>query len=311
MYKSEDAKQETEMALTSFLQQKKISHIVCATGRVRGNGINTIDYLEDKPEENFHDNFLVPLNLCRWCHSRNIHFSYIGTGCIYKRSAGISPPARGSLSALGTYSMYKESDPPNFFGSAYSRQKASLDLALDALYESGVKGATFRIRLPIIFDTSDKRGVFGKLLAYPTVTRSFNSVTVVPYAFRALAEVLRCHPVGTFNLVNPGPVSNETLKRTALRLCPRSDGADDGDDDDGVELMDEDAELAMEKKRSVCVLSSDKFQGLCGSIGVAPMPDTETILSAAETRAYEARDRERPRPATAAAASGGGSSSDN
>lgn len=62
----------------------KIDHIICTIGRTYGEGINTIDYLEQKGKlkENIRDNLFAPLVLAIECQSRNIHYTYLGTGCI-------------------------------------------------------------------------------------------------------------------------------------------------------------------------------------------------------------------------------------
>ena len=46
----------------------------------------TIDYLEQegKLRENVNDNLYSPLLLARLCEKHNIHFTYIGTGCIFE-----------------------------------------------------------------------------------------------------------------------------------------------------------------------------------------------------------------------------------
>ena len=50
-----------------------------------GKKFTTIDYLEhpEKLHENINDNLFSPLSLALLCQQRNIHFTYIGTGCIF------------------------------------------------------------------------------------------------------------------------------------------------------------------------------------------------------------------------------------
>ena len=45
----------------------------------------TIDYLEDikTTNININDNLYVPVSLAMFCDNNNIHFTYIGTGCIF------------------------------------------------------------------------------------------------------------------------------------------------------------------------------------------------------------------------------------
>ncbi|NBV43190.1 NAD-dependent epimerase/dehydratase family protein, partial [bacterium] len=61
------------------------THIVAFIGRTHGDNINTIDYLEQpgKLVENVRDNLYAPVTLSILCQKYNIHFTYLGTGCIF------------------------------------------------------------------------------------------------------------------------------------------------------------------------------------------------------------------------------------
>ena len=66
------------------------SHIISFIGRTHGKIGNklysTIDYLEQKGKltENIRDNLYAPLNLAILTQEKNIHYTYLGTGCIFK-----------------------------------------------------------------------------------------------------------------------------------------------------------------------------------------------------------------------------------
>ena len=68
----------------------KPTHIISLIGRTHGKIDDkiypTIDYLEEKGKikENVRDNLFSPLLLAEISKNRNIHFTYIGTGCIFK-----------------------------------------------------------------------------------------------------------------------------------------------------------------------------------------------------------------------------------
>ena len=66
------------------------THIVSFIGRTHGRiddkVYTTIDYLEQdgKLYENIRDNLYSPLLLSEISRDQNIHFTYLGTGCIFK-----------------------------------------------------------------------------------------------------------------------------------------------------------------------------------------------------------------------------------
>ena len=77
----------------SLLEEIEInqpSHVVSFIGRTHGKIdekiYTTIDYLEQEGKlvENVRDNLYSPLLLAMICKERNIHYTYLGTGCIFK-----------------------------------------------------------------------------------------------------------------------------------------------------------------------------------------------------------------------------------
>ena len=63
------------------------SHVVSMVGRTHGPGCGNIDYLEggpDKLKENVQDNLYAPWILAKFCEEYRIHFTYLGTGCLYQ-----------------------------------------------------------------------------------------------------------------------------------------------------------------------------------------------------------------------------------
>jgi dTDP-4-dehydrorhamnose reductase len=66
------------------------THIISFIGRTHGvienRKITTIDYLEEpgKLVENIRDNLFSPLLLSEICRTHRIHYTYLGTGCIFK-----------------------------------------------------------------------------------------------------------------------------------------------------------------------------------------------------------------------------------
>ena len=70
--------------------EKKPSHVLCCMGRThgefKGTKFTTIDYLENKETLpiNLNDNLYSPISLALFCEKHKIHYTYIGTGCIYE-----------------------------------------------------------------------------------------------------------------------------------------------------------------------------------------------------------------------------------
>ena len=62
-----------------------ISFIGRTHGEISGKKYSTIDYLEQpgKLKENLRDNLFSPLSLAILCNNLNIHYTYLGTGCIF------------------------------------------------------------------------------------------------------------------------------------------------------------------------------------------------------------------------------------
>lgn len=185
---------------------KNPTHIVSVIGRTHGvyNGekINTIDYLEKpgKLKENINDNLYSPLVLARLCELNNIHFTYIGTGCIfeYDEEHPFGKEENG----------FTESDKPNFFGSSYSIVKGYTDRIMKMF----PKVLNLRIRMPIT-NENNSRNFITKIITYNKVCSIPNSMTILPILIPVMIEMMYDKVEGTYNFTNPGLIShNEILE---------------------------------------------------------------------------------------------------
>ena len=76
-------------AVKDEITKNGVTHVVSFIGRTHGSHdgkvVPTIDYLEidGKLEENVRDNLLAPLVLAKICADVGVHFTYLGTGCIF------------------------------------------------------------------------------------------------------------------------------------------------------------------------------------------------------------------------------------
>ena len=193
--------------------------VINAAGRT---GSPDVDWCEDHKIETFHSNVTgaaVLLEACIWSGTYLVH---IGSGCIYT-GAG----------------EWKEDDAPNFDGSYYSYTKMLADAMMrrhDVL--------NLRLRMP--FDRSDsERNLLTKLARYDKVLDAVNSMTYVPDFLSATKTLIDQRITGTFNVVNPFPVSPYDVAR-AMGCDPA--------------WITEDELRALTKApRSSCVLNGDKL----------------------------------------------------
>ena len=135
------------------------------------------------------------------CKNREIHFTYLGTGCIFKFD---------EEHPFGTEENgFTEDSLPNFFGSSYSIVKGFTDRVMK-LYESTT--LNLRIRMPITGE-KNPRNFITKITTYPYICSMPNSMTVLPQLLPLVLDMMRKRTTGTINLTNPGLIShNEILE---------------------------------------------------------------------------------------------------
>ena len=96
------------------------THVASFIGRTHGTENRTAAYLEGGPDKlaiNLRDNLYGPLLLAELCRKFDIHFTYIGSGYLFKYDE--EHPVGGK--------PFTEEDRPNFFGSSYSVVKGYTD----------------------------------------------------------------------------------------------------------------------------------------------------------------------------------------
>ena len=183
------------------------THVVSFIGRTHGTHegkvYTTIDYLEQKGcvKFNVRDNLFSPLVLVKLCKDRNIHYTYLGTGCIFKFDE--EHPFGKEING------FNENSKPNFFGSSYSIVKGYTDQLMH-LYEDSV--LNLRIRMPIVGE-DNPRNFITKITTYEKICSIPNSMTVLPELLPLVIKMMEQKKTGTINLTNPGLVShNEILE---------------------------------------------------------------------------------------------------
>jgi dTDP-glucose 4,6-dehydratase len=187
--------------ISSEIFDTNCTHVLSLIGRTHGmiNGkeITTIDYLEEdgKLVENIRDNLYSPLNLALICKRFQVHYTYLGTGCIFEY--------KNEDDTIGFY----EDDDPNFFGSSYSIVKGFTDKIL-----RNMDVLNLRIRMPITGD-KNPRNFITKITSYEKICSISNSMSVLPELIPYMINMMISYQTGTFNFTNPGVIShNEILE---------------------------------------------------------------------------------------------------
>lgn len=193
--------------LKKELDETRPTHVISFIGRTHGKIGNqeysTIDYLEQdgKLVENIRDNLFSPVLLAILCSQLKIHFSYLGTGCIFKFDE--NHPFEQEQNG------FHEASLPNFFGSSYSIVKGFTDQIVHLLNENVLN---LRIRMPIT-GQKNKRNFITKIVNYEKICSIKNSMTVLPELLPMVLDMMKNQVTGTVNLTNPGLIShNEILQ---------------------------------------------------------------------------------------------------
>ena len=196
-YLETDVRADNEEEVEKIILHYNPTNIISFIGRTYGNGINSIDYLEQKGmlKYNVRDNLFAPMVLANLSNKYNIHYIYLGTGCIFNQTNPLDK-------------SYKEEDKADFFGSSYSTVKGFTD-RLMRLYPNTLN---LRIRMPIV-DYKHPRNFITKITEYYKITSMPNSMTILKDFYPIMVDLIKRKEVGTLNLVNPDVIShNEILE---------------------------------------------------------------------------------------------------
>jgi dTDP-glucose 4,6-dehydratase len=145
------------------------------------------------------DNLFAPISLALACKERNIHYTYLGTGCIFNSLESDIEANKG----------FSEQDLPNFFGSGYSIVKGFTDRLTHQLADTVLN---LRIRMPIVSEDCP-RNFITKITNYKKICSMPNSMSVLPELLPIALRMMKAGFLGTVNLTNPGVIShNEILE---------------------------------------------------------------------------------------------------
>ena len=214
-FKEGESRLENIQDVEKEINEFQPTNIIGFTGRTHGKigniKIPTIDYLEQKGKlvENIRDNLFGPINMSLLCDRLNIHYTYLGTGCIFDFDD--KHPYGEELNG------FTEECLPNFTGSSYSIVKGFTD---QLLHNFDKNVLNLRIRMPITSE-NNPRNFITKITNYEKICSIPNSMTVLPDFYPIIVDLMTKKYTGTLNLTNPGLIShNEILEMYREILNP-------------------------------------------------------------------------------------------
>jgi dTDP-4-dehydrorhamnose reductase len=231
-------------AVGEVLDIEKPDVVINCAGKT---GRPNVDWCEDHKEETVHSNVIGPLVLVEECGKRDIYFVHLGTGCVY--SGDSSTP-------------FSETDPPNFYGSFYSRSKGVIDQLLNDF-------PVLNIRLRMPFDGTDsERNLINKIKKYDRLLDTENSMTYIPDLLSAVSQLIEKRATGPYNVINPGAMTPFRMMELYKEIVDPSHMFE--------LLKEEDLSEVASTGRSSCVLSGKKLE----SEGIEMKPVEEAVREA-------------------------------
>lgn len=184
-------------------KNKNVTHVFMAAGLTSGTGQN-IDWCEELQNKRsvISVNVLGTVMVAKFCYEHQIHFTFLGTGCIYEYDQDHPQPKSGSSEEIKGFS---EEDEPNYFGSYYSETKVWIQKML-----KDYNALILRIRMPISSEIHP-RNLILKLIGFKYVINVPNSMTILEDFLPLFSEMMENKLVGVYNTTSPGTISHHQL----------------------------------------------------------------------------------------------------
>jgi len=179
-------------------QYQNITHCLLCAGITRDpKNINSnIDWCEDNKLVTLRANVIGTAVLVDECHKRNIHITYVATGCIYEYDEEHPIGGKG----------FTEEDEPNFEKSFYSSSKKIVEKIVKEFKNCLI----LRIRMPLS-DRLEPRNFITKISKYEKVINVPNSMTILYDLLPIIPDMMTNKLNGIWNFCNPGVISHNEI----------------------------------------------------------------------------------------------------
>lgn len=175
------------------------SHVVNCAGLT---GRPNVDWCEDHKQEVMEVNVIGTSVLADLCYRKNIHYTYLATGCIFEYDSEHLQPESSTVGCKG----FLEEDKPNFDGSFYSFGK----IMTENIAKTFPTSLILRIRMPIS-DDLHPRSFITKITKYQKVVNIPNSMSVLHDLLPLIPKLIRRNRTGIWNFTNPGVISHNQV----------------------------------------------------------------------------------------------------
>ncbi len=253
----------------NVVQNSNVTNVISFIGRTNSDKINSIDCLEsrDRLHDNINDNLLAPIILADICQKLDVHFTYIGSGCIFNYTEDLDFVLKYPHYCY----KYNENDEPTFFGSNYSVVKGLTDTYFRHNY---TKILNCRIRMPIT-DFNHPRDFITKIVSYKDICSMPNSMTVLSDLLPYLLKLIQTYTIGTINLVNPGLISHNEILELYKEIIDNKHTWNN--------ITCAEQNNLLKSERSNCALNSTKIETL--------FPDIKNIKDSVKNILYKRREQ--------------------
>jgi len=224
------------------VEETSPDYIINATGIT---GKPNVDWCETHPEETNTVNIDGSINIATAAQEKGTKVAQLSSGCVYEGDNG----GKGWI----------EEDEPNFFGSVYSRSRIECEKRLKK-YPNVLQ---LRIRIPIMGKPNPKN-LIDKMLHYPQMINVTNSCTVMEDFIPATIQLIEMGETGVLNMTNIGAMNHKEIMTLYKEIV---------DPSFEINIMPKEQEEELCKRRSNCVLNTDKREGL----GVHMPPLEESV----------------------------------
>jgi 3,5-epimerase/4-reductase len=223
--------------IRNFDEVKKTVEEVGPDYMINATGITgkpNVDWCETHPLETYTVNIGGSLNIASLANEKSIKVAQLSSGCVYSGDNG----GKG----------WTEKDEPNFFGSLYSRSRGICERTLKEFPNV----LQLRIRIPIM-GKSHPKNLIDKLTTYPKIINITNSCTVMEDFIPAAIQLIEMGETGIINMTNIGAMSHVEIMNLYKEIV---------DPNFEINLMPKDEQDELGKRRSNCVLNTDKREKL-------------------------------------------------